>query len=99
MDAFLKQLAKQDSWAPSDIKPLKGKHLKGLYELRWKSGGVQHRLIGYTSAGHEFLLLIGCTHKGKVYDPPSALQTATERKKLVQTGAATTSEYHLLSSR
>lgn len=38
-------------------------------------------------------MLIGCTHKQQVYDPPSALSTAAERMKRVQDEQAEVREY------
>jgi len=95
MDTFLRTVARKDNWTHPDIKALKGKKYKGLSELRWSFDGVPYRLIGYTVSDHTFLGLIGCTHDSKKYKPPSALDSAVERKKLIANEKATTSEYRL----
>lgn len=84
MDNFLKLLAKSTHWSNSDdIRALKGRRYRGLTELRWRSGRVPYRLIGYCqgqpgiSTSGEYVLLIGCTHNAKKYDPPSALETVS----------------------
>ncbi len=98
MDGFLSIMVKMDDWTPPDFKPMR-RELRGFHELRWKAGGVQHRIIGRLTGDRTFLMLIGCTHKGTVYTPPNALETAIERDRLVRTQGATTSEYEILSGR
>jgi len=54
----------------------------GLGEIRWKIENVQHRIIGCAwknPAG--YLLLIGCTHKQRIYNPPDAIGTADKRRR------------------
>src|SRR5258707_379016 len=104
LDTFLRTMAKTSKWARGDIHPLSGDPSKGLTELRWTSGKVEHRIIGfqlaYTNAGlHEYLMLIGCTHKQRVYSPPDAIATANDRRKMIASGQATTSEYPLITNR
>jgi hypothetical protein len=99
-DSFLRNMVKKSDWVYPDIGSLSGKHLKGLYELRWKSeNGVPHRLGGYFSADDEFVMLIGWTHNNRKYDPPSALESVLKRKKKLSTGEATLCEYTILTSR
>jgi hypothetical protein len=93
MDLFLKILAKKERWEPPDIKGLVG--FPGLKELRWRSGNVQHRLIGHYHGTQTFLLLLGCTHKQRRYDPAAALDTAKRRQRAVENGEARTCEYPL----
>jgi hypothetical protein len=95
MDTFLRMLAKMSAWNYPQIKDIQGARYKGLTELRWRSGGVQHRLVGYQTGEHDYLLLIGCTHKDRRYDPPDAFDTAVERRNWVKCGKATTCEYNL----
>jgi hypothetical protein len=97
LDTFLRQIAKKDKWEYPDIDGLKGKKYRGLSELRWKSGNVPHRIIGYTQADHLFVMLIGCTHNKKKYDPTDALDTAAKRKKKIEDGEAGTCEYKLIT--
>lgn len=98
MDTFLRILARKNEWEFPDIDSLKGKKYQGLSELRWKSEGVPHRLFGYTIADHQYLLLIGCTHNAKKYDPPDAMETARKRREQINNHEATFVEYRLISS-
>jgi hypothetical protein len=99
LDQFLNVLAKKAYWTYPDIDSLKGSKYKGLSELRWQSGRVQHRLIGYAEEATVYVLLIGCTHKQRRYDPTDALDTAADRKKKIKSGEATTCEYQLITGR
>ncbi|MCU1338744.1 MAG: hypothetical protein JWO19_4325 [Bryobacterales bacterium] len=38
-------------------------------------------------------MLIGCTHKGKVYDPPSAFGTMENRRKKLKDAEGTLAKY------
>jgi len=98
-DVFIKNMAKTSHWKSPEIKALKGKKWKGLYELRWRSAdGVPHRIGGYFSADNEFVMLVGWTHNAKKYDPPSALETLIERRNKVKTGEAHLSEFEIPAS-
>jgi hypothetical protein len=63
-----------------------------VWELCFQdSDGVQYRILGVFWPKHQRMqatLLIGCTHKEGVYDPPSCLQTAIDRRKLLANGGA-----------
>ncbi len=61
--------------------------------------GVPHRLFGYTIADHQYLLLIGCTHNAKKYEPPDAMETARKRREQINNQEATFVEYKLIFSR
>jgi hypothetical protein len=89
-------MAKKATWRPPDIGYLKGHAYKGLTELRWKSGHVPHRIIGFRAAERDFVMLVGCTHNSQKYDPPAALDTAVARRKNIDRGEAMTCEYPLL---
>ena len=65
---------------------------RGLGELRWKAEQKQHRLIGYFS-GDVWIAVMGCTHKGKIYDPRDALETADRRRKEIESGKVKAVEY------
>jgi len=95
MDAFLKIMVKKEDWAPPDIAPLKGSKYRGLSELRWRSGNVPHRLIGYRDGERTYVLLVGCTHNARKYDPPSALDTAARYRDELKTGEARVCEFKL----
>lgn len=80
LNELLRVLSKTEVWVYPDFKSLSG-NLKGFGEIRWKEGGKQMRLIGVAGVTKQYILLIGCSHKGRVYDPPDALDTALTRKK------------------
>jgi hypothetical protein len=98
MDVFLRQMVKKPKWAKPDIDSLKGKDLKSLYELRWKSQNVPHRIGGYFPADNEFVMLIGWTHNAKKYDPPEALTTIQKRRKQILAGEASLDGYQIITS-
>lgn len=100
-DEFLKNMRRTGDWQMPNyrggmrgIEGVKDKDVKGLGELRWTSEKVEHRLLGFFHGG-SWCALIGCTHKGKVYDPANALVTAVKRKKQVENGEVTTVAYEL----
>lgn len=81
MDVFLNDLAKVERWKPPQISSLKGDSYTGLRELRWLSEGVQHRIFGEYDGEKRFAMYVGCTHKGKIYKPPSAFELARKRRR------------------
>ena len=97
LDNFLKIVAKKDKWEYPDLDSLQSKKYQGLSELRWRSGNVPYRIIGYSQADHEYVMLIGCTHNNKKYTPPDALGTAVKRRDKINSGEATICEYTLLT--
>ena len=61
-------------------------HLEdGIAEIKWEFGKKEFRAVGFYRGGF-FLMLIGCIHKQKVYDPPGWLDTAKRRKREVNDG-------------
>jgi hypothetical protein len=95
-DIFLKLQVTLKNWVYPQFQALSGKHLKGLYELRWKSDGIPHRIGGYLGAPNEFVMLIGFTHNAKKYDPPTALEIILKRKKQVANGEAHLNEFQVV---
>lgn len=76
LDALLDVLSKKKEWTAPEFKHLGD----GLGEIRWKCDGKQHRVIGsWQNEPSGFWLLIGCTHKQKIYSPPDAIATAGKR--------------------
>ncbi|MGH9345481.1 MAG: hypothetical protein ACRD19_17175 [Terriglobia bacterium] len=96
MDRFLTDLVKKDKWQSPDVDGLAGSKYRGLSELRWTCG-KPYRILGYTISDHVFLMLIGCTHNAKKYDPSDCLNTAVKRKNDIENGAATSDEYQLVT--
>ena len=97
LDSFLKTMAKKEMWEYPDIRTLSGKKYRGLIELRWRSGNVPHRIIGYSPGSHQFVMLIGCTHNKKKYYPPDCLDTAVRRKKKIESMEASICEFKLIT--
>ncbi len=94
LDAILEHLEASQSWGGQEFKRLSGGKYQGLGEVRFKDEGIPHRLIGMNGPGKgEYTFLIGCSHKDDRYDPPSALDTAVDRRKLLEAGRATTDEH------
>jgi hypothetical protein len=98
-DVLIRNMIKKVNWVYSDVGALSGKRFKGLYELRWRSEKVPHRIGGYFSADDEFVMLIGWTHNAKKYDPPSALETLLSRRKNLKTEDAKFCVYPISTSR
>jgi hypothetical protein len=97
-DLFLKLKVTEKTWGYPDYRALTGKPLKELYELRWKSEGVPHRIGGYIiESENTFVMLIGFTHNAKKYDPSSALDTIVKRRKQILNGEATLNEFKVLT--
>ena len=47
---------------------------------------VAHRIFGFKGPEKlTFKIMLICNHKGKVYTPPNAIETAKRRKKDVET--------------
>jgi hypothetical protein len=98
LDTFLRDMVKKDKWEPPDIEALHGGLYQGLTELRWRSGRLPHRIFGCELGDHEYLMLIGCTHRD-TYDPPGALDTVLVRRRQIQDNEACFDEYRLILNR
>jgi hypothetical protein len=80
-DELLNILSRKSEWKYPEFKRLDD----GLGEIRWKCDKKQHRVIGCSWKNPSgYLLLIGCTHKQEIYDPPDAIQTAGRRRRGLQ---------------
>lgn len=95
-DTTLNDLAGTKNWEVPQINEfgrLQGKKWKPLGEVRWKTANVQHRIFGYFGADGVFILLIGATHKQRVYQPRNALDDAAKRYRQVERGEVETSDH------
>jgi len=85
-DAALKNAARTKSelgW--SGFKYLQGEPSKEkIWQLDFRADGRQYRLLGVFRPGRQAVLLIGCYHKGKVYTPPNAFDSAIKRAKAIR---------------
>lgn len=77
----IKTLANLDlsEWNEVLYKPLHG-NCRGLSEIRFKAGDVQHRLLGFRSGEKEYTILYCATEKGGKFVPLSACAKALTRK-------------------
>ena len=74
-------------WKAPQAKKLKG--VTGIYEIRFKANGVQHRPLGFFEPNaDEFTILVWATHKQDIYDPNDAISTAEKRRNQIKTGSA-----------
>jgi hypothetical protein len=92
VNTLLGILRNQRQWNKTDFRPqLQG--YDGISEIKLKSENVQIRLVGCFKPGFEYVILIGCTHKGTVYDPHACLDTAQRRKREIDRKEISTSEH------
>ena len=99
-DSLLKNLSKTANhleWI--GFKLLKGEPRKErVWQLDFIADGRQYRVLGvFGSVRKTAVLLLGCYHKGKVYNPPDALETATKRAKKLRENKAGTRERKIKS--
>jgi hypothetical protein len=72
------------------------RYLKGeakphkIWEIGFKEGKRQYRLLGVFRPGKLAILLMGCYHKNSVYTPADAINTAIKRAKALIAGTGTT---------
>ena len=84
------RLVPRTDWNNNQFHKLKD--ADGVHEIKWKSGSKEWRALGFDRSGF-FVMLIGCTHKGDVYDPKSCIDTAVTRKKETEQGRRTIIDY------
>jgi hypothetical protein len=93
LDSLMAILRKKHVWGYPEFKMLSGQQ-KGLGEIRLSGDRRAIRLVGFHRPGvAEFILLIGCTKKGRSYEPPNALETAVIRKRQVDEGTGRVCEH------
>ena len=95
LEAMLSILSKQQQWTEPNFKTLSGKHLQGIGEIKFKSEqNTPLRVAGIKGgADGQYILLVGFSHKGRVYDPPDALDLAVKRKQLLANNKGFTREH------
>ena len=57
-------------WDKKHFRSLNIPNCSGIFELKWKAEGKQHRAAGYDHPEGYFVMVLLFTHKGKVYNPP-----------------------------
>lgn len=79
-DATLNIILQQEVWRAPNTKAF-----DQLIEIRFKGGGVQHRIFGfYGGQKQQFIVLGTGYHKDKVYHPKDILKTCKYRRKEVE---------------
>jgi phage-related protein len=94
-DTVIKNTRKiQDHLQWGGFKYLKGKPKKErIWQLDFIADNKQYRLLGIFGAVRKHaVLVLGCYHKGDVYTPRDALDTACRRAKALREKRATTRE-------
>jgi hypothetical protein len=56
-----------------------------LFEIKWKAENCEWRALGFDYEGR-FVMVLGCVHKGGVYEPPNWKKTAQGRITEVKNG-------------
>ena len=93
LDSLLKLLSKtQNHLQWIGFKYLKGEPKKErVWQLDFIADRRQYRVLGvFGTTRRQAILLLGCYHKGPVYTPPEALETATKRAKKLRESKAET---------
>ena len=86
---LLAMLRKMAQWKKEPFyKALNVGKTRGLGELRFDGDRRKLRVLGTDKASgiNQYVLLVGCSHKQKIYDPPNAFETAIKRKTMLETG-------------
>ena len=64
-----------------------------IWQLDFIADKRQYRVLGiFGGVRKQAVLILGCYHKGDVYTPQNALETATKRAKALREGRASTHE-------
>lgn len=61
-----------------------GKDCKGLIEIRFDSGNVEYRPIGFYSGKEEFTIVFFAIEKGSKFEPPTACDIAQRRRNEIE---------------
>lgn len=70
------------NWTVKQFRSLGNK----LFEIKWKTGDVQWRALGYDDKDGYFVVVKLCTHKMEVYDPPKCIESARTEKTAAEAG-------------
>ncbi|HUY39921.1 MAG TPA: type II toxin-antitoxin system RelE/ParE family toxin [Candidatus Binataceae bacterium] len=88
IDRRLKAMMPMIQWPEKWVSKYKGTN---LFELRITFNKVQYRPLGCYAPDHHFWLLAGAIERGKI--PKSDIDAATQRRRMVLTGAARVREH------
>jgi hypothetical protein len=71
------------------------KECKGLIEIIFEVGNVQHRPIGYYSGKLEFTIVAFATERGGKFDPVNVCETAKKRIAIIEADKERAREFRL----
>jgi hypothetical protein len=92
INALLSHLEAESLLRPPEVKKIVG--FDGIYEVCLVRQNTQYRPLGCYGPGEtEFSLLVGAIERGDRITPPSAFQTAVDRRRLIQGGRSATCEH------
>lgn len=87
----------RDLWTRPEYAPFDPE----ISELRFFANNLQHRVFGlFLLDVQQYVMLVGATKKGKIYNPREAVDTARKRRKLIINDRSQLREYkgHQLKS-
>jgi hypothetical protein len=80
----------RDLWVRPDYSPFDSE----IGEIRFFANKLQHRVFGFFLADvSKYVMLVGATKKGKIYNPREAVDTARKRRKLIIADRSQLHEY------
>lgn len=80
-DAALNILEELEVWRGPNAKAF-----DDIVEIRFKAGGIQHRIFGFYGSNEKQRYIVTGTgsHKGNVYTPKGILKTCTKRREEIE---------------
>jgi hypothetical protein len=80
----------RDLWTRPDYAPFDPQ----ISEIRFFANNLQHRVFGVLLTElSQYVMLVGATKKGKLYNPKEAVDTARQRRKLIIVDRSQLREY------
>ncbi|MGE0103528.1 MAG: type II toxin-antitoxin system RelE/ParE family toxin [Blastocatellales bacterium] len=80
----------RELWVRPDYAPFDPE----IGEIRFKANSLQHRVFGFfLPEAKQYVMLVGCTKKGRIYTPREAEETARNRRRLVLADKGCIHEY------
>lgn len=81
-------ISNKSHWNEPQAKKLKNED--PLYEIRYTANNRATRALGFFAPdGCTYVIVLICFHKGRVYDPPKAFESAHKRIGHIKAGTAT----------
>jgi len=84
------EVTPRDLWTRPEYAPFD----PDISEIRFFANSLQHRVFGFFLFDvNQYLMLVGATKKGKIYNPREAVETARKRRKLIVKDRSQIREY------